>query len=81
MSLKFFFSGIVYFVLSARKKRATSGTYSPSRQEMSGSRVELGNVMKIPPTERLIWKFIVYKELTRNDNHKSRPKSKTLIKD
>lgn len=46
--------GIVFFVLSARKKRATSGTYSPSQQEMSGARVELGNVMKIPPTERLI---------------------------
>ncbi|GAB1598157.1 protein crumbs-like [Argonauta hians] len=45
---------ITYFLVTTRKKRATSGTYSPSRQEMSGSRVELGNVWKLPPTERLI---------------------------
>ncbi|KAJ8300255.1 hypothetical protein KUTeg_021774 [Tegillarca granosa] len=46
--------GIVIFIMMARSKRATRGTYSPSRQEISGSRVELGNVMKPPPEERLI---------------------------
>ncbi|KAL5012769.1 hypothetical protein ScPMuIL_011320 [Solemya velum] len=45
---------LVIFLKVARKKRATRGAYSPSRQEMSGSRVELGNVMKQPPEERLI---------------------------
>ncbi|XP_052828928.1 protein crumbs isoform X1 [Octopus bimaculoides] len=45
---------VTYFLITTRKKRATSGTYSPSRQEMSGTRVELGNVWKLPPTERLI---------------------------
>jgi len=42
------------FVVYARSKRATRGTYSPSRQEVTGSRVELGQVLKPPPEERLI---------------------------
>ncbi|XP_072176797.1 uncharacterized protein [Diadema setosum] len=42
------------FVCSVRKKRATQGSYSPSRQEMSGSFVEMDNVLKMPPEERLI---------------------------
>ncbi|XP_014677224.1 PREDICTED: protein crumbs-like [Priapulus caudatus] len=45
---------LVVMVMTARKKRATQGTYSPSRQEMSGSRVEMGSIMKPPPEERLI---------------------------
>ncbi|XP_064650303.1 protein crumbs-like [Lineus longissimus] len=45
---------IIVFVMTARKKRATRGTYSPSRQELEGSRVEMGNVLKQPPEERLI---------------------------
>lgn len=36
------------------KRRATRGTYSPSRQEKEGSRVELWNIVQPPPTERLI---------------------------
>ncbi|KAK3607491.1 hypothetical protein CHS0354_010303 [Potamilus streckersoni] len=46
--------GVVLFLISARNKRATRGAYSPSRQELSGSRVELGHVLKRPPEERLI---------------------------
>ncbi|XP_063966506.1 protein crumbs homolog 1-like [Lytechinus pictus] len=42
------------FVCSVRKKRATQGSYSPSRQEMTGSFVEMDNVLKMPPEERLI---------------------------
>nr|XP_024214483.1 protein crumbs [Halyomorpha halys] len=42
------------FVMMARKKRATRGTYSPSSQEFSNPRLELDNVMKPPPEERLI---------------------------
>ena len=49
-----FFSVIIVVVMMARNKRATRGTYSPSRQEMYGSRVEMGNVLKQPPEERLI---------------------------
>ncbi|XP_070532565.1 protein crumbs-like isoform X2 [Ptychodera flava] len=45
---------LVVFLCSVRSKRATRGTYSPSRQEMTGSRVEMGNVLKPPPEERLI---------------------------
>ena len=41
-------------MICVRNKRATRGAYSPSRQEVTGSRVELGNVMKKPPLERLI---------------------------
>ncbi|KAK0172673.1 hypothetical protein PV328_005963 [Microctonus aethiopoides] len=40
--------------MMARKKRATRGTYSPSAQEFSNPRVEMDNVMKPPPEERLI---------------------------
>ena len=46
--------GVVIFVMMARNKRATRGTYSPSRQEMFSPRVEMGQVMKPPPEERLI---------------------------
>ncbi|XP_064457665.1 protein crumbs-like [Ornithodoros turicata] len=42
------------FLRVAKKKRATRGTYSPSNQEMFGSRVEMNPVMKPPPEERLI---------------------------
>uniref|UniRef100_A0A0A9W8L0 Protein crumbs homolog 2 n=2 Tax=Lygus hesperus TaxID=30085 RepID=A0A0A9W8L0_LYGHE len=42
------------FLMMARKKRATRGTYSPSSQEYCNPRVELDNVMKPPPEERLI---------------------------
>lgn len=41
-------------VIAMKKRRATQGTYSPSRQEKDGARVEMWNVIKMPPTERLI---------------------------
>ncbi|KAM4663381.1 protein crumbs homolog 2 [Discoglossus pictus] len=47
-------SVIAAVVVTMRKKRATQGTYSPSRQEKDGARVEMWNVLKLPPTERLI---------------------------
>ncbi|XP_066994976.2 protein crumbs [Anabrus simplex] len=46
--------GLSVFISMARKKRATRGTYSPSQQEYCNPRVELDNVMKPPPEERLI---------------------------
>ncbi|XP_014215868.1 protein crumbs [Copidosoma floridanum] len=45
---------LIAFFMMARKKRATRGTYSPSAQEFSNPRVEMDNVMKPPPEERLI---------------------------
>ncbi|XP_078605645.1 uncharacterized protein LOC144878662 isoform X12 [Branchiostoma floridae x Branchiostoma japonicum] len=46
---------LLVFLLLMRTKRATRGTYSPSRQEMTGSRgVEMGGMLKPPPEERLI---------------------------
>ena len=44
----------VILVRMARKKRATRGVYSPSQQEYCNPRIELDNVMKPPPEERLI---------------------------
>ncbi|XP_012505916.1 PREDICTED: protein crumbs homolog 1 isoform X2 [Propithecus coquereli] len=38
----------------ASNKRATQGTYSPSRQEKEGSRVEMWSLMPPPAMERLI---------------------------
>ncbi|KAF6718827.1 crumbs-like protein 1 [Oryzias melastigma] len=46
---------IVFFlVMTARKKRQSEGTYSPSSQEVAGARLEMGSVLKVPPEERLI---------------------------
>ncbi|NXC48749.1 CRUM1 protein, partial [Penelope pileata] len=41
-------------VIAMKRRRATQGRYSPSRQEKDGARVEMWNVIKLPPTERLI---------------------------
>lgn len=38
----------------ALNRRATHGTYSPSRQEKEGSRVEMWSITQTPPMERLI---------------------------
>ncbi|XP_062437636.1 protein crumbs homolog 1 [Rhea pennata] len=47
------FLAVVVSVIAANK-RATQGTYSPSRQEKEGSRVEMWNMVQPPPMERLI---------------------------
>lgn len=41
-------------VLTARKRRQSEGTYSPSQQEVAGARLEMDSVLKVPPEERLI---------------------------
>ncbi|XP_026473661.1 protein crumbs-like [Ctenocephalides felis] len=41
-------------LIMARSKRATRGTYSPSAQEYCNPRLEMDNVLKPPPEERLI---------------------------
>lgn len=47
-------AGLGAFVVMARNKRATRGTYSPSAQEYCNPRLEMDNVLKPPPEERLI---------------------------
>nr|XP_033817057.1 protein crumbs homolog 2 isoform X1 [Geotrypetes seraphini] len=48
------FIGLIFMVLSARKRRQSEGTYSPSQQEVAGARLEMDSVLKVPPEERLI---------------------------
>lgn len=45
---------LTVFFMMARNKRATRGTYSPSAQEYCNPRLEMDNVLKVPPQERLI---------------------------
>ena len=49
-----FFVGLMAFFSVARKKRSLHGTYSPQKQEFNAPRLELSNLTKIPPVERLI---------------------------
>ncbi|XP_068104249.1 protein crumbs homolog 2 isoform X1 [Hyperolius riggenbachi] len=44
----------IFMALTARKRRQSEGTYSPSQQEVAGARLEMDNVLKVPPEERLI---------------------------
>uniref|UniRef100_G1N252 Uncharacterized protein n=1 Tax=Meleagris gallopavo TaxID=9103 RepID=G1N252_MELGA len=44
---------VVVSVIAANK-RSTQGTYSPSRQEKDGARVEMWSMVQPPPIERLI---------------------------
>ena len=55
LALVCLFVAVFVFCRSAKSKRANRGTYSPSNQEIIGSRVEMGNILKPPPEERLIW--------------------------
>uniref|UniRef100_A0A8C7Y9B4 Crumbs cell polarity complex component 1 n=1 Tax=Oryzias sinensis TaxID=183150 RepID=A0A8C7Y9B4_9TELE len=41
-------------LMMALNRRATHGTYSPSRQEKDGSRLEMWSISQPPPMERLI---------------------------
>jgi hypothetical protein len=45
---------LVLILVLLYKKRSGNGTYSPSKQEMDGGRVELNSVLKPPNLERLI---------------------------
>lgn len=47
-------AALATFLVIARNKRATRGTYSPSAQEYCNPRLEMDNVLKPPPEERLI---------------------------
>ncbi|KAA0719812.1 Protein crumbs -like protein 2 [Triplophysa tibetana] len=46
--------GFIFLLMTARRKRQSEGTYSPSQQEFAGARLEMDSMLKVPPEERLI---------------------------
>ena len=45
--------GIVFLVM-ARRRRRSEGKYKPATQELTSPRMQLDNMIKPPPEERLI---------------------------
>ncbi|CAI4224935.1 unnamed protein product [Auanema sp. JU1783] len=54
MLVVFMLLGYTLFCVVWRGKRALHGHYSPSHQEMNGARLQMNNMIKLPPEERLI---------------------------
>ncbi|XP_036418993.1 protein crumbs homolog 2a [Colossoma macropomum] len=46
--------GLIFILMTARRKRQSEGAYSPSQQEVAGARLEMDSMLKVPPEERLI---------------------------
>jgi len=46
--------GLVVCFCITKKKRATRGRYSPSRNEINGPNLQMAGMLKPPPEERLI---------------------------
>lgn len=46
--------GLIVFLVMARRKRRGEGHYRPAKQELTSPRLQLDNMLKIPPEERLI---------------------------
>jgi len=46
--------GLLVFLVMARRKRRGEGHYRPAKQEATSPRLQLDNMLKIPPEERLI---------------------------
>jgi len=46
--------GLAVFLVMARRKRKGEGHYRPAKQELTSPRLQLDNMLKIPPEERLI---------------------------
>ena len=46
--------GLLVFVVMARRKRKSEGKYKPATQELTSPRLQLDNIIKPPPEERLI---------------------------
>lgn len=46
--------GLLVFLVMARRKRKGEGHYRPAKQELTSPRLQLDNMLKIPPEERLI---------------------------
>lgn len=46
--------GVLVFLIMARRKRRSEGKYKPASQELTSPRLQLDNIIKPPPEERLI---------------------------
>ena len=46
--------GTLVFLIMARRKRRSEGKYKPASQELTSPRLQLDNLIKPPPEERLI---------------------------
>ena len=46
--------GAVVFLIMARRRRRSEGKYKPATQEQTSPRLQLDNMIKPPPEERLI---------------------------
>ena len=47
-------AAVIIFLVMARKKRKSEGKYKPATQELTSPRLQLDNIIKPPPEERLI---------------------------
>ncbi len=47
-------AGLLVFLVMARRRRKSEGKYKPATQELTSPRLQLDNMMKPPPEERLI---------------------------
>ncbi|CAI9573998.1 unnamed protein product, partial [Staurois parvus] len=45
---------LIFILLKVKEKRQTEGTYRPSNEEQTGSRIPPNSALKLPPEERLI---------------------------
>ena len=46
--------GLIIFASMMKKQRSLHGTYSPQKQEFNAPRIEMTEMFKVPPNERLI---------------------------
>ncbi|XP_051906118.1 protein crumbs homolog 2-like [Hippocampus zosterae] len=54
LSMLVLICGLTFMILTTRKKRQSEGVYSPSSEELTGARLKMNRMLKIPPEERLI---------------------------
>ena len=47
-------AALLVFLVMARRRRRSEGKYKPASQELTAPRLQLDNMMKPPPEERLI---------------------------
>ena len=47
--------GLMVLASMMKKQRSLHGTYNPQKQEIHAPRLEMTEMFKVPPEERLIW--------------------------
>ena len=62
------------------KKRGGIGTYSPSKEEGEGGRLELDAILKPPPLERLIWSRHLHSPVKWPGTPREKSRNFTVIK-